>query len=128
MPDHFSDQPIQDYFFKVYAMKSTATWVLILGLCCLNTAFAMRCGHNLVDVGDYKNEVLAKCGQPDSVETHTKIVGRTLHYPYRTLDLQQYEEVQVEEWIYNLGSSRFQQYLRFENGELKEVKSLGRGH
>lgn len=109
-------------------MKNTAIKVLILSLCCLNTAFAMRCGHSLVSEGDYKEEVLAKCGQPDSIETHTKIVGKTLRYPYRTLDLQQYEEVQVEEWIYNLGSSHFQQYLRFENGQLREVKSLGRGH
>jgi len=42
--------------------------------------------------------------------------------------LQQYEEIQVDEWVYNLGRLRLRQYLRFENGRLKEVKSLGRGY
>lgn len=108
-------------------MKNTG-WALFLSLCCFNTAFAMRCGHDLIDVGDHKSEVLALCGPPEAVETHTKIVGSTLHYPNRTLDLQQYEEIQEEEWVYNFGSSHLQQYLRFENGELKEIKSLGRGY
>lgn len=109
-------------------MKNNITWVLVLSLCCLNTAYAMRCGHNLVIEGDYKNEVIARCGQPDSIESHTEVVSRTIRFPYRTLDLQEYVEIQVEEWIYNLGPSRFQQYLRFENGILIEVKSLGRGY
>ncbi len=109
-------------------MKNSAAWVLVLSLCCFNTAFAMRCGHDLVGVGDRKQDVLDRCGQPDSIDTHTEIIGRTTRFPYRTMDIQEYEEVQVEEWVYNLGSLRLQQYLRFENGVLKEVKSLGRGH
>lgn len=109
-------------------MKNSVIWILILGLCCLDSAFAMRCGHNLVGVGDRKSDVLNLCGEPDSIETHTEIVAKTLRYPYRTLDIQHYEEIQVEEWLYNPGPSRFKQYLRFENGVLKEVKSLGRGY
>ncbi|MGZ8160236.1 MAG: DUF2845 domain-containing protein [Methylobacter sp.] len=109
-------------------MKSTTTWVLVLSLCSFNAAYAMRCGHQLVDLGDYKDDVIARCGAPDSIETHTKIVGSTIHHPHRTLDLQEYEEIQIEEWVYNFGPSRFRQYLRFENGKLKEIKSLGRGY
>ncbi|MGZ5619898.1 MAG: DUF2845 domain-containing protein [Methylobacter sp.] len=109
-------------------MKNSAIWVLVLSLCCLDSAFAMRCGHNLVIEGDYKNDVIARCGEPDSIETHTEVVGRTIHFPFRTLDLQEYVEIQVEEWIYNLGPFRFKQYLRFENGVLVEIKSLGRGY
>jgi len=109
-------------------MKNNITWVLALSLCCLNTADAMRCGRNLVIEGDYISEVIARCGEPDSVQTHTEVVSRTIHFPYRTIDTQEFVEIQVEEWIYNLGPSRFQQYLRFENGVLVEVKSLGRGH
>lgn len=109
-------------------MRNITIWVLVLSLYSLNAAYAMRCGNHLVERGDYMDEVIAKCGEPDSVETHTKIVGRTMHLPGRTIDLQQYEEIQVEEWIYNLGRLRLQQYLRFENGRLKEVKSLGRGY
>lgn len=109
-------------------MKRADLWVLLLCLLFSDAAFALRCGHSLVDVGDYKDDVYAKCGEPDAVDTHIKIVGSTFHHPKRTLDLQQYEEVLVEEWIYNFGSSRLRQYLRFENGQLKEIKTLGRGH
>lgn len=109
-------------------MKNSSTWVLVLSLCSFNAVSAMRCGHDLVELGDYKGDVLARCGEPESVETRTKIIGSTLHHPRRTLDIQQFEEIQIEEWIYNFGASRLQQYLRFENGELKEIKSLGRGH
>ncbi|MDP1772611.1 MAG: DUF2845 domain-containing protein [Methylobacter sp.] len=109
-------------------MRYIVIWGLVLSLYSFNAAYAMRCGHKLVERGDYKDEVLAKCGEPDSVETHTKIVSRTIHFPGRTIDLQQYEEIQVEEWVYNFGRLRLQQYLRFENGKLREVKSLGRGY
>jgi hypothetical protein len=100
----------------------------MLSLCSFNAVSAMRCGHKLVQLGDHINEVLARCGEPESVETRTKIVGNILHHPRRTLDIQEYEQIQVEDWVYNFGPSRLQYYLRFENGELKEIKNLGRGH
>lgn len=108
-------------------MKKMTLALLILSLGSINSAYALRCGHDLVLLGDYKADVLAHCGAPDSVETRTKIVGNTLRHPRRTLDIHEYEEIQIEEWVYNFGSSRLQQYLRFENGRLKEIKSLGRG-
>jgi len=79
-------------------------------------------------LGYSKSDVLARCGEPESAETRKAIVGSTLHYPGRTLDIQQYEEVNVEEWIYNFGPYRLQQYLLFENGRLIEIRDLGRGH
>jgi hypothetical protein len=37
-------------------------------------------------------------------------------------------DIIVEEWVYNFGSSRLQQYLRFENGRLMEIRNLERGY
>jgi hypothetical protein len=88
----------------------------------------MRCGHDLVELGYYKEEVRRRCGEPESVETRSRLAGSTVHFPHRTIDIQQYDEIQVEEWIYNFGPSRLKQYLRFENGELKEIKTLRRGN
>lgn len=88
---------------------------------------SMRCGHKLVELGDHKNDVYALCGNPESIDTRTKIIGSTFHFPERTIDLQRYDEIQVEEWIYNFGSRRFRQYLRFENGLLVEIKDLSKG-
>ena len=112
----------------IYAMKQAKLLLMLLSLLFSNAVFALRCGNSLVDIGDYKNDVYAKCGAPESIDTRTKVIGNTLHFPFRTLDIQQYEEVQVETWIYNFGSIRLQQYLRFENGVLVEIKSLGRGY
>ena len=100
---------------------------MILSLYPFNSIHALRCGRDLVLLGDYKDDVIARCGEPDSIETRTKIMGSTLHHPHRTLDIHEYEEIQIEEWLYNFGPSRLQQYLRFENGQLKEINSLGRG-
>lgn len=87
----------------------------------------IRCGHNLAELGDHKVYVYDLCGAPESIDTRTKIIGNTLHHPRRTLDIQQYEEIEVEEWVYDFGSRRFRQYLRFENGRLVEIKDLKKG-
>lgn len=109
-------------------MKQTRLLILFLSLFFSNVVFALRCGTSLVDIGDYKNDVYSKCGAPESIDTRTKVIGNTFHFPNRTLDIEQYEEVKVEIWIYNFGSTRFKRYLRFENDVLVEIKNLGRGH
>jgi len=90
-------------------------------------AISMKCGRNLVELGDHKNQVYELCGEPDSIGTRAKVIGTILHHPNRTLDIQQYEEIQVEEWVYNFGPRRFQQYLRFENSRLVEIKDMEKG-
>jgi hypothetical protein len=109
-------------------MKLVKLLIFLLSLFFSNAALALRCGHSLVDIGNFKNDVYAKCGAPESIDTRIKIIGSRVHFPYRTLDIDQYEEVEVETWIYNFGPVRFQQYLRFENGVLVEIKTLGRGY
>lgn len=109
-------------------MKNATIWVLVLSLYSFNAAYALKCGRELIQVGDYRDEVLELCGEPDSVETHFEVVTRKLRFPFRTQDYQEIVEIEVEEWVYNLGRRRFRQYLRFENGVLKEIKSLGRGY
>ncbi|OAI09527.1 hypothetical protein A1353_04250 [Methylomonas methanica] len=91
-------------------------------------AFALRCGHKLVQVGDYKSEVLEKCGEPDSVEQRRAIRGSRLRHPYGALEIDQFEEVLIEEWIYNFGPRKFQQLLEFEDGELKKIRNLSYGY
>jgi len=108
-------------------MKHIQLLVLLLGIAVSNAAFALRCGHTVVEVGNHKNEVYDKCGEPASIETRKKLIGRTFQNSGRTLGLQEYEEIEIEEWIYDFGPRRLKQYLRFENGELREIKSLGRG-
>jgi hypothetical protein len=118
-------------------------WLFILGAVFSNAALAFRCGHELVDVGDYQDEVYEKCGQPDYANSHWErkgnvnqaIVRQRLdngvrYFPRNNITFGQsnYEEVDilVEEWTYHSRRNKFGQRLRFENGLLKDISSLSK--
>jgi len=92
------------------------------------SADGFRCGVHIIDRGKQMFEVLDACGEPEQV-THSAfqrpevvwIRGR----PYTSGAL---VDIAVETWVYNFGSSRLMQKLRFENGELVEVNSLDHGY
>ena len=87
------------------------------------------CNSKIVTIGDYKYDVLRKCGEPSHVEVWEEVRIRRDLSPglletgiglYRT-PLYLPGPVTVEEWVYNLGSNRFIRYLRFENGRLAKI-------
>ena len=71
----------------------------------------LRCGSQLISVGDRSSEVLQKCGEP---------VSRDLLGYKRSADRR--EEFQVEEWTYGPNGGMYQ-YLRFEGNRLKQITS-----
>jgi len=74
-------------------------------------ADTLRCGSQLISVGDRKSEVLGKCGEPRSQD----LVGYQRSFDRRT-------EVQIEEWVYPQ-SGGMVQYLRFVGGRLESIDS-----
>jgi ABC-type oligopeptide transport system substrate-binding subunit len=123
---------------------SRLNW-FVFTICLLSSAplFALRCGHSLVQPGDYKGYVYDICGEPDYVDSHYERRGNAnqanvnqfnfngnRRNPNNSFNYGQkyYEEVEVlvEEWVYDFGSARLRKLLRFENGRLKEVENLGR--
>lgn len=109
-------------------MHIRSIFFAVLVLLATSDVWAMRCGHRLVQVGDYKSEVLDKCGEPDAVEQRRAIRGSRLRHPYGALEIDQFEEVLIEEWTYNFGRRKFQKLLEFEDGELKKIRDLGYGY
>lgn len=91
-------------------------------------ALALRCGRQLVQVGDHKMDVLDKCGEPDWTEQRIAVRGSRLRHPYGALEESRYEEVVIDEWLYNFGPRKFKQLLQFEDGVLKEIQNLDYGH
>jgi hypothetical protein len=71
----------------------------------------LRCGSQLVSVGDRASEVLQKCGEP---------VSRDLLGYKRSADRR--EEFQVEEWTYGPNNGMYQ-YLHFEGNRLRQINS-----
>jgi hypothetical protein len=71
----------------------------------------LRCGSQLVSLGDRASEVLQKCGEPLSRDPlgYKRSANRR-------------EEFQVEEWTYGPNNGMYQ-YLRFEGNRLRQINS-----
>jgi hypothetical protein len=104
--------------------------IIALGLLASSPAFAFRCGTKIVSEGDTRSEVAAKCGEPDDVVTQKSVFRRPVIWtggrPYYIGD--DFIEIPVENWVYNLGPNKLMQRVRFEGGVVVEIESLGYGY
>lgn len=92
---------------------------------------SIRCDNKIVSVGDRASEVRAKCGEPDRVDSwqerrikrdhNDPFSKRRREYEYSRETIITEKYVTVEEWTYNLGSTKFIRYLIFENGVLQGI-------
>jgi hypothetical protein len=92
-------------------------------------AHAFRCGSHLVSEGDTRAEVRAKCGEPADFERRSVwrqpvvwLHGRPYHLSNDQI------EIPVESWVYNLGPNRLMRRVRFEDGRVVEIETLGYGY
>jgi hypothetical protein len=118
-----------------YAKGAIMGKVLIGAVCVLvlhvGTAYALRCGTELVSKGDPKVEVARKCGDPASIEAWTdyQVIPRQYGHDKHFVTLGDIVvSIAVEEWLYNFGPHRLIYWLRFENGHLIKIGTLGYGY
>lgn len=93
-------------------MKKTLCLILFTGLLTnIAQAQTMRCGTELISVGNRGFEIIRKCGQP----SYKEVVGYTLGASQRT-------ELRIEEWVY--GPNNGMQYiLQLEGNRLIKIES-----
>lgn len=100
------------------------------------SAFGLRCGVDLVSIGDTTSEVIAKCGEPSKVESW-EVIRPSRYYrhslPYQKsrqyrAPLYYNEHITMEKWTYNFGFHRFIRYLTFKNGKLKKITKGNYGY
>lgn len=113
-------------------------------------AGSLRCDNRLVQKGDTQGEVIAKCGEPSEVldrpVPRPVIQRQAYHEPRLRLTRDHYgrtrvwhdygaRRVVVHEhaplvsfWTYNFGPNRLMHRLRFEDGLVTEIRTLGRGY
>lgn len=91
-------------------------------------ADGFRCGTRLVVDGTLRSQVRAWCGEPTDVAEKTILRpplvwrhGRPYYLGYGVV------EVAVETWTYNLGPSKLMRRIRFEDGEVVDIETLGYG-
>lgn len=92
-------------------------------------ADAMRCGNRLVSEGATRTEVRSICGEPTDVQTRT--ILRRPYYNFRG-ELVYYGdgliEIPVETWTYNFGPYKLMRRVRFIDGIVEEIETLGYGY
>ncbi|HEY6644594.1 DUF2845 domain-containing protein [Povalibacter sp.] len=92
-------------------------------------ADAMRCGSRLIREGDTQTAVRDLCGDPSDVLSRsilrrpTYFVGGREYYFGDAM-----VEVPVEIWTYNLGPYKLMRRIRFVDGLVEEIETLGYGY
>ena len=113
-------------------MKSSIKiFALIAFLPLAAAAQSLRCGGRLITNGTSKEEVAARCGQPTQIEHQTTYEEAATAAPpmgvLPPIGARSGAETRVEVWTYNFGPSRFMQRIRFANGAVVTIESLGYG-
>jgi hypothetical protein len=89
-------------------------------------AFALRCGNQIIAIGDPEIKVLTACGPPQTkIKGKIKIKNVSLlkNGKLRTLHRTKANTT----WIYNFGSTNFIYIISFQNSEVKTIKTSGYG-
>ena len=102
---------------------------VLLSLPAAAHADGFSCGTRLVTDGMHQYDVREICGEPAEV-VRTTILRRPVVWRYGRPWYVGPEEVPVpvETWIYDFGPMRLMRKLRFEDGVLTDVQTLGYGH
>jgi hypothetical protein len=97
--------------YKTITQYILATIILVLP----SASYALRCGNELANVGDLKQQVLLACGNPASKETIGYIDKEKAGDRIRVLV--------IEEWILNISGHYYS--LIFEGNKLTKIESAG---
>jgi hypothetical protein len=102
--------------------------VLLLLLAPAAYADAMRCGNKLIRDGDTQSEVRTLCGEPSDIQTRTILRQSYVNRFGQRMYLNEEIEVPVETWTYNFGPYKLQRRIRFVDGLIEEIETLGYGY
>ncbi len=112
----------------------------LLLLCAAEAAAAsLRCGPRLITEGDPREKLLQECGPPTEAASWQEERWEEFDHPPSPRLYREFERrrgggygvrrlVQVEQWIYNHGPSRFIDIVRIENGFVRRITSGGYGY
>ncbi|NLG75694.1 MAG: DUF2845 domain-containing protein [Xanthomonadaceae bacterium] len=92
-------------------------------------ADAMRCSGRVISDGATRTTVRQFCGEPSDIVTRTILRrpyydfhGRIVYYGDGLI------EVPVEIWTYNFGPYKLMRRVRFVDGLVEEIETLGYGY
>jgi hypothetical protein len=110
-------------------LSSSILAALLLAFALPAAADGMRCGSKLMTTGDPRSKVRQFCGEPTDVQTRSILRRPTFsaggrYYSYGD----GYVEIPVEIWTYNFGPYKLMRQVRFVDGVIDEIETLGYGY
>ena len=99
-------------------MKASLAAVILAFIPTLALGQSVRCGNKLITEGTSQAKVAALCGQPVQV----------VHPPAYDVVVPGASAVEEEIWIYNFGPNKLMQRIRFRNGIVATIGSVGYGY
>ena len=121
-------------------MKSSMKFLALLMCLPLSAAAqSLVCDETLITKGTTREEVAARCGEPAHIERQVVYSERAVGLPAGPapgkgpgllpgMVSRSGTETPVELWTYNFGPSRLMAGIRFENGVVIRIESLGYGY
>jgi hypothetical protein len=111
------------------ALVSSALAALLLTIAVPASADGMRCGSKLMSQGDPRAKVRQFCGEPTDVQTRSILRRPTFNFGGRIYSYGDgYVEVPVEIWTYNFGPYKLMRQVRFVDGRVEDIETLGYGY
>ncbi|HTE42267.1 MAG TPA: DUF2845 domain-containing protein [Steroidobacteraceae bacterium] len=111
-------------------LVAMSTFLLVLGGLVTAPVFAsdlLRCGSKVISEGDFRNKLGALCGTPNDIMLGP-ILQRPSYMHQGRVTSSGDQFVQGEAWTYHFGPQRLMHRLRFVNGTLESIETLGHGH
>jgi hypothetical protein len=99
-------------------VKAAVAALLLAVVPTLALAQSMRCKSQLITEGTSQVKVAALCGQPTQV----------VHPPAYEGVAAGVSDVEYEIWVYNLGPNKLMQRIRFRDGKVIGIDSVGYGY
>lgn len=92
-------------------------------------ADGIRCGNDLILKGDTRERVRARCGEPAEISKQTIFrSSRTALRGRIEQSAEEIVEIPVEIWTYNFGRNRLMERVRFVDGVVEKIETLGYGY
>lgn len=92
-------------------------------------ADAMRCGNKLIREGDTRSLVRDFCGEPSDIQTRSILRRPVFNFNGRKQFVGDgLVEIPVEIWTFNFGPSKLMREVRFVDGRIEEISTLGYGY
>ena len=110
--------------------RSELIFALLAGLAMSTSAWgqSFRCAERIISTGSTRAEVAGLCGDPAQIERKSIFNTVSAGVPGPTgLTAGSSVEIQVELWTYNFGPNKLMQRVRFEDGVVVHIESLGYG-